>query len=116
MKLLGVHIDRFTLTWNSQIDSIEHRVSQRIALLKRNKKYIPHSERLLFYNTLIKPLFEYCAHVWGGCSKEAKYRLLKLQKRDARTISDAARDAPSDLINEMCNFLSGARMFKILIG
>ena len=65
-KLLRITIDKY-LTWNLQsLDSGK-----------------------LLYNSLIKPILEYCCTVWGNGSKEQLDRLLRLKKPCARMILDA---------------------------
>ena len=65
-KLLRIRIDKY-LTWNLQsLDSGK-----------------------LLYNSLIKPILEYCCTVWGNRSKEQLDRLLRLKKPCARMILDA---------------------------
>ena len=57
-KYLGIHISSdFTRT-----DHIEHltgKINQRLGLLKRIKHLLPFRARLLFYKSLVMPLFEY---------------------------------------------------------
>ena len=65
-KLLRIRIDKY-LTWNLQsLDSGK-----------------------LLYNSLIKPILEYCCTVWGNRSKEQLDRFLRLKKPCARMILDA---------------------------
>ena len=57
-----------------------------LACLKRN---VPHRTRLMIYNSLVRPYFEYCIEVWG-CSKASDLKVFfKLQKMCVRHISGA---------------------------
>jgi hypothetical protein len=45
--------------------------------------------KILFFNSYILPIFDFCCTVWGNCSEERIQRITKLQKRAARIILDA---------------------------
>ena len=68
-KLLGVMIDKH-LNWDNHIDFLIDKLNSRICLLKRAKTYLNHRLRNLLYNTLIRPLFEYCCTMWGSTKNE----------------------------------------------
>ena len=87
-KLLGVYVDQ-DLSFQKHIDYICKKLSQRIGLLRSIKHYLPFTERVLFYNAIIKPIFMYGGSVWGSTSKDNIRRVFKLQKRAARVILDA---------------------------
>ena len=93
-KLLGVQIDP-SLSWVDQINSICSKISSRLYLLSKIKRYLNYDSRKLFYNGYILPLIDYCCLVWGSCRKEDLSRILKLQKRAARLILDTDPFAPS---------------------
>ena len=57
--------------------------------------YLPLKRRLLYYNALIRPVFNYASVLWTNCDKESLGRVLKLQKRAARVILNAPPQAPS---------------------
>ena len=87
-KLLGVYVDQ-DLSFQKHIDYICKKLSQRIGLLRSIKHYLPFTERVLFYNAVIKPILMYGGSVWGSTSKDNIKRVFKLQKRAARFILDA---------------------------
>ena len=84
-KLLGVTLDQ-DLTFSDHISSLKAKLSQRIGLLKKIKRYLPIKERLLYYNALIKPVLMYGSMVWNICDAKELHCLLRLQKRAARVI------------------------------
>lgn len=84
-KLLGVTLDQ-DLTFSDHISSLKAKLSQRIGLLKKIKRYLPIKERLLYYNALIKPVLMYGSMVWNICDVKELHCLLRLQKRAARVI------------------------------
>ncbi len=63
---------------------------------------LPHKQRIVYCNSMIKPVFDYVNVIWTTCSKENLSRVLKLQKRAARVILNANRTAPSvPLLNRL---------------
>ena len=87
-KLLGVKLDKY-LKWNKHIDYLIRKLNSRICLLKRAKEHLTIHCRKLLYNAIIKAILEYCCTVWGNCSKEQLQRLLRIQKRCARLITNS---------------------------
>ena len=65
--------------------------------------YQEQSERILYYNSLIKPLILYCSVTWTSCcSHDNISKVFKLQKRCARIILDAQqRHSTVDLFNTL---------------
>ena len=54
------------MTWTAQIDHLCAKVNKRLSLLKRIKHVLPRYARVLCYNSLVQPLFDYEDLVWGG--------------------------------------------------
>ena len=79
------------------------KVSKRIGILNRIKVYLPRSERILYYNSLIEPLILYCSITWiSCCSQDNIDKIFKLQKCCARIILDAQKQHSSvDLFNTL---------------
>ena len=50
------------------------------------RQYLPLNERIVFYNTTIKPVFLDGGAVWSSSSKCNIRRIFRLQKRAARVI------------------------------
>jgi hypothetical protein len=63
-KYLGVTITA-NFTWSEHIDRISAKVNQRLGLLHRIKHLLPLNARILFYNSLVLPIFDYADVVWG---------------------------------------------------
>ena len=100
VKLLGLELDE-QLSFDVHIDSLCRKISKRIGKLNRIKAYLPRAERILYCNSLIKPLILYCSVIWTSCcSHDNINRIFKLQKRCARIILDAQqRHSTLDLFN-----------------
>ena len=63
-KYLGVMLSS-TFTWSDHIEYISCKVNKNLGLLCRIKYYLPNNARLLFYNSLLLPIFDYADLVWG---------------------------------------------------
>ena len=48
-----------------QTEHVISKVNQRLGLLRRIKHLLPFTARLLFYNSLVLPIFDYADLVWG---------------------------------------------------
>lgn len=93
--LLGLDIDSH-LSFSQYVDKICKKLSQRIALLRKIRVYLPLRQRLLYYNSIIHPIITYASVIWSWFDKESLLnRVLKLQIRAARVKLSADRDSPS---------------------
>ena len=64
-RLLGLDLTS-NLSWNKYIRSIAKRASQRIGCLYRARQYLPPTVMLYLYKSTIRPVMEYCCHIWTG--------------------------------------------------
>ena len=69
-----------------RVEQLCKKLTKRIGLLRSITQYFPLNERILFYNTTIKPIFLYCGAIWSSTSKCNIRRIFRLQKRVARVI------------------------------
>ena len=53
-------------TWLDHVEYVISKVNQRLGLLRRIKHLLPFQARLLFYNSVILPIFYYADLVWGS--------------------------------------------------
>ena len=84
-KYLGLLMDS-NLNWHDHIDYIASKVSSRLGLLGRIRKYLTVDTCKQLHCSLIQPLYEYCDVVWSNADKTHLQHLLRLQKRRARLI------------------------------
>ena len=84
-KLLGVHIDQ-ELSFNDHIDYVCKKLAQRKGTLRSIRHYLPLNERLIFYNTIIKPVMMYGRLIWRSTSTNNIRGVFRLQKGAARVI------------------------------
>ena len=110
-KLLGIKID-LNLNWKNQIDQICSKISSKIYLLSKIKKYLNLESRQLFYSGYILPLIDYCCVGWGNCSNEGLNRILKLHKRTARLILDHDPIASSEPLFKQLGWMSIEQRIK----
>ena len=57
-----------------------------LLVLKKIKNYLPYESIIIYYNAYILPLMDYCDTIWGNTTQYNINRIVKLQKRAARTI------------------------------
>ena len=94
LKLLGLEIDS-ELSFTFYVEKLCKKLSQRIGVLKKIRSCLPTKQRLSYYNSMIRSVLHYVSSIWNSCHKENLSRVLKLQKRAARVISDANNQASS---------------------
>ena len=92
VKLLGLKIDS-ELSFNSHVEKLSTKLSQRIGILKKIRSCLHTRQRLVFCNSMIRSVLHYASSIWTCPDKENLGRVLKLQKRAARVISDADNQA-----------------------
>ena len=85
---LGV-IFTANMTWTAHIDHLCAKVNKRLGLLKRIKHLLPRYARVLYYNSLVQPLFDYGDLVWGDKNNcTLMQNLQTLQNKAAKVILD----------------------------
>ena len=77
------------MTWTAHIDHLCAKVNKSLGLLKRIKHLLPHYARVLYYNSLAQPLFDYGDLVWGDKNSCTLMQNLQiLQTKAAKVILD----------------------------
>ena len=95
-KYLGVTLSS-NFTWTEHIEHVSTKINQRLGLLRRIKSLLSRSAGILFFNSLILPMFDYADIVWGDKDNAVLMNNLKLLKnKAAKTILD--RPFHSDLL------------------
>ena len=85
VKYFGLIFDA-SMDWHEHINNISNKVTRRLNLLGRIRKYLDTDTCKLLYMNLVQPLMEYCDIVWSNADSTSLQRLLRLQKRGARII------------------------------
>ena len=84
-KILGVYVDE-NLLWNDHYQHVSKKVSSYLWLLSKIKTYLSREHRLSFYNSYIKPQFDYCSVIWNNSSNFNIDKINKLQRRACKLI------------------------------
>ena len=88
LRALGVSLSS-NFTWTEHIEYISTKINQRLGLKRRNKSLLPRSACILFFNSLILPVFDYADNVWGDKDNAVLMNNLPLlQNKAAKTILD----------------------------
>ena len=96
-KCLGVEIDAF-LTWDAHISSVSKKVSSGIGVIKKIKPFVPTSNLLSVYQSIVEPYLDYCSVVWDDISDQLTDKLQKLQNCAAHVITGADYRTPSSVL------------------
>ena len=114
-KILGVNVDN-TLEWHLQIKDVCARVNSKLYMFKIISKHLSGNMKVLFYNSYILPVLDYCNTIWGSCNQTQIYKLSKLQKRAARIILNKSFHTPSAIMFNELSWLSMSNRFKYHMG
>jgi hypothetical protein len=87
ISMLGIVVTS-DLSWKSHIVSISKRAARKLGFLFRAKKFFTPSQLLILYKSQVRPLMEYCCHIWGGAPASALAILDRLQSKAIRLIGD----------------------------
>ena len=120
---LGIQLD-CSLKWNYHILKLCKKVSGKLALLNRLRKFIDRNTLLSLYNSIIQPNIDYAISVWGFTSSLNKDMITRLQHRAARIICgnhDFINIRGSDLVNQLGmqsieirrNYFTAMLMYKV---
>ena len=120
---LGMLMDS-SLKWNDHVLKLCKRISGKLALLSRLRKFIDKDTLLLLYNNIIQPNIDYAISVWGYTSSLNRAMVTRLQHRAARIICgnhDYINVRGADLANQLGmqsvetrrNYFTATLMFKI---
>ena len=88
VSLLGLSISE-SLDWKQHISSISRAAACKLGFLFRARKYFTPSHLLILYKSQVRPLLEYCSHVWGGAPSCYLSVLDRLQSKAVRLVNDA---------------------------
>lgn len=89
ISMLGITISN-NLSWENHVRSIAKSASQKLGFLFRAKSYFTSSQLLMIYKAQIRPVLEYCSHIWSAAPKHILKLLDSVQKRAIRLVGDAS--------------------------
>ena len=120
---LGIQMDN-SLKWNNHVLKLCKKVSSKLALLNRIRKFIDKDTLLLLFNAIIQPNIDYAISVWGYTSSLNRDMITRLQHRAARIIcgnhdyinvrgADLASQLGMQSIESRRNYFTAMLMYKI---
>ena len=110
--LLGLEIDS-SLSFDGHVEKVCKKLASCIAILRKIQAFLPLDKRLQYYNAIILPVMSYVSVIWSSCDQGLLNRVLKLQKRAARTILFANRQAPSVALFNKLSWITFYEQCKI---
>ena len=84
-KYLGIKLTS-DFTWSDHVEYVIPKVNQRLGLLRRIKHLLPFQARLLFYNSVVLPIFDYADLVWGDKNNATIMNDLQIMQNKAAKI------------------------------
>ena len=109
-NFLGLTFDQH-MSWNAHINKISVKMTKTIGILSRLKHFLPQKILLMIYNSLILPHIQYGILCWGYKID----RILKLQKRALRLITNSKYNAHSEPLLKTLKCLNVSDLFKLKI-
>ena len=92
VKFLGVLLDQ-NLSWKPHINYVCNMISKSIGVIYRARFNLSPSTKLSLYYTLIYPYHNYCNIVWSSTYVTNLQRILILQKRIVRLLTNSVFSA-----------------------
>ena len=120
-KFLGVFIDN-KLSWKTHIDNLCTVISRNIGVINKLKFFLPSRTLLTLYHTMIEPYINYGVLAWGSAIETKLSKILLLQKKALRIISNKNYRDHTDIlffekkilkINDVYLFQLGQFMYKL---
>ena len=73
--------DSTDMSWKSYIQSISKQAAQRVGCLYRASRYLPPQTVQYLYKSTIRPVMEYCCHLWAGAPRTHLNTLDRVERR-----------------------------------
>lgn len=91
-KYLGITLDK-NLKFNLHAESIIKKVSKKLGLFRRIQRKFNFETKLIYYNSLVQPHFDYCSFIFDFIDKKYMDKLRVLQNHFLRVITNSPSDA-----------------------
>ena len=114
-KFLGMLIDD-CLSWKNHIDCVSKTISRNIGVMNKLKHFVPTRILYCLYCTLVLPYLNYGILIFGDTCKTYLNKLIKLQKRAMRTVSNSHYRSHTSPIFAKCNVLRVTDMYALELG
>ena len=101
IKVLGMYIDE-SLTFKKHINILKRKTMNTTRNLHRINHLIPMQQRLILYNALVVPHFNYLDVLYNGCNAKSKTSLQLVQNFNARSMTlNKKYDSASKSLKEL---------------
>ena len=91
VKFLGIPIPK-DLKFTNHFNNVIRKMKSGLAALNMVKSSLPTHTKLLIFNSLIKPHYEYCSLIWSTkINAKQTQQIIKLQKQGLRLVYSANR-------------------------
>ena len=114
-KFLGLIIDD-KLTWSDHIREITKKVAKTVGIISRIRHFLPTNVLLTLYDSLILPHLNYGIILWGSSATSYLIRLVSLQKRCLRLITNSPYLSPPSPLFLRLKLLRLNDLFNYQIG
>jgi len=86
-KLLGILLDEY-LSFDAHIIYLCSKLSKSLYIINRAKNFLPNDALLSLYYALFHSHLSYCTTIFGSANQTSIQKLVKIQKKAIRTISN----------------------------
>ena len=107
-NFLGLTLDEH-LSWRPHQNKVSSKISRTIGVLNRLKRQLPFFILRMLYNSLILPFLQYAVLCWG----QNPTRIVKLQKRAVRVITNSKYNAHTEPLFKRTNLLKFDDIFDL---
>ena len=112
---LGVVIDEH-LTWIPHISNVTRKISKAVGIMYKASFCLNKRALLTLYYSLVYPYLQYCVSVWGSTYHTNLHRLILLQKKAVRIISNKSFDAHTDPLFKELKIMKFNNIYLFHIG
>jgi hypothetical protein len=103
-KLLGIEFDE-NLTFNSQFQTLHAKFKKSIFCINKVKNFLPQKALKTLYHSLFHSHLNYCSSIYSCTSKSNIHKLLLLQKKIIRIITNSSYSAHTEPLFQKLNIL-----------
>lgn len=95
VRFLGVTVDDH-LTWKDHLSNVCTKVSRSVGVIFKLRFFLPEQTLVTLYNAIIMPHLTYCNVAWGNTYRSHINKLIVLQKKAIRLITNSNYRSPSN--------------------
>ena len=114
VKFLGMIIDS-KLEWKEHISCVKNKISSGIYAINKVKHILNHRHLTTLYFSLIHPYLDYGISLWGSTHNTYLKRLVTVQKKAIRIITNANYNSHSDPLFKKTNILKLDNLYELSV-